>query len=174
LLLCATTPPTGRFVLVNGVDVEARTPEGTFALSTQRYAPGMDHPNGERLLESFAIDPWPRWTFRLPDGTRIVHEVLLAHQAPVVALSWRPDRACEISVPPLLPARDYPSLRHENGAFRFDPERLEGFLRWRPYDGVPAIEALASGEYEHRPDWWRNFRYDEEAARGLDCTEDLA
>jgi hypothetical protein len=30
------------------------------------------------------------------------------------------------------------------------------------------------GAYRHAPDWYRNFLYTEEAARGLDCIEDLA
>src|SRR5262245_49308126 len=37
LLLVATEPPAGRVVLVNGVEVWADTPEGSFALSSQRY-----------------------------------------------------------------------------------------------------------------------------------------
>ena len=39
LLLTATTPPTGRVVLLNGVDVHIETAAGTFALSSQRYTP---------------------------------------------------------------------------------------------------------------------------------------
>jgi glycogen debranching enzyme len=47
---------------------------------------------------------------------------------------------------------------------------------WRggPYAGLPAVAALASGDYVHEPLWYRNFLYREEAARGLDCVEDLA
>ena len=41
LLLTAATPPTGRMVLVNGVDAFVDTAGGTFALSSQRYAPGV-------------------------------------------------------------------------------------------------------------------------------------
>jgi hypothetical protein len=46
LLLTATTPPTGRVVLVNGVDASLRTPDGAFALTAQRYAPGVTAPDG--------------------------------------------------------------------------------------------------------------------------------
>src|ERR1041385_6215205 len=44
LLLAAATPPTGRFVLVNGLEAWVETPAGRFALSSQRYAPGVVHP----------------------------------------------------------------------------------------------------------------------------------
>ena len=42
------------------------------------------------------------------------------------------------------------------------------------YDGVPEVTARSNGVYHHEPLWYRNFLYDEEAARGLDATEDLA
>src|SRR5258708_36867280 len=61
LLLAATTPPTGRFVLVNGFDAWIDTPHGSFALSSQAYLPDVTHPDGERRLESFSSDPWPHW-----------------------------------------------------------------------------------------------------------------
>src|SRR6201996_9329500 len=68
LLLAATTPPAGRMVLVNGFDAELETASGRFALTTQRYAPGVNHPDGLTRLESFSLDPWPQWTFSFPDG----------------------------------------------------------------------------------------------------------
>ena len=44
LLLAATTPPTGRIVLVNGFDAWLQTAGGQQALTTQRYAPGRPLP----------------------------------------------------------------------------------------------------------------------------------
>src|SRR5204863_9898567 len=67
LLLAAVTPPTGRFVLVNGCEAFVETPAGRFALSAQRYAPGVVHPDGAGRIERFEAEPWPRWTFRLED-----------------------------------------------------------------------------------------------------------
>jgi hypothetical protein len=45
LLLTATTPPTGRVVLLNGFDAWVDTPAGTFPLSTQRYTPDVCYPD---------------------------------------------------------------------------------------------------------------------------------
>ena len=39
---------------------------------------------------------------------------------------------------------------------------------------VPAISMRTNGGYTHAPDWYRNFLYAEERARGLDFSEDLA
>ena len=60
LLLAAATPPTGRFVLVQGLELFVTTPAGTFPLSAQNYAPGVVHPDGRAHLKSFTIEPWPR------------------------------------------------------------------------------------------------------------------
>jgi predicted glycogen debranching enzyme len=177
LLLAATTPPTGRVVLVNGFDAWVETSAGAFALSSQRYAPGVIHPDGTRRITSFTYEPWPCWVFTLEDGTTIEQSILVQHGSPLVSLTWRLIAAgghARLSIRPFLSGRDYHSMHRENGAFRFDPERRPDRLVWHPYDGIPAIHAVANGVYEHRPEWYRNFRYDEEAARGLDSIEDLA
>src|SRR5262249_42011699 len=130
LLSVATTPPTGRFVLVNGCDAHVTTDAGRFALTSQCYAPGVEHPDGARRLARFESEPWPRFTFALPDGTEIVHEIVAAHGAPMVLATWRvarrprKARRFELAVRPMLSGRDHHALHHENGAFRFATERL--------------------------------------------------
>src|ERR1700676_3541538 len=69
LLLTATAPPAGRVVLVNGFDAWVQSPSGTFALSSQRYDPGVMHPDGTRRIQRFDAEPWPQWRFRLEDAT---------------------------------------------------------------------------------------------------------
>ncbi len=177
LLLTATTPPTGRFVLVNGFDAWIDTPHGSFALSSQAYLPDVTHPDGERRLESFSNDPWPQWLFRLEDGTCIAQEIFMRHGAPITVLSWRltePQEGASLTVRPFLSGRDYHALHHENPAFRFDAAAHNGVIAWRPYPDVPGVAAFTNGAYTHQPDWCRNFSYAEERTRGLDDTEDLA
>ena len=176
ILLVAITPPTGRVMLVNGLEAWVDTPSGRYALSTQRYAPGVVHPDGYRYA-SFTNDPWPRWQFVLPDGTAIDQELLVLHGSPLTAIAWTlraPRSGITLSVRPLLSGRDYHSTHHENGAFRFDAEVSGEGVTWHPYDGVPAVTALSNGRYVSAPEWYRNFLYEEEQARGLDAVEDLA
>jgi predicted glycogen debranching enzyme len=177
LLLVATTPPTGRLVLVNGFDAWVDTDAGRFALSSQYYFPDVVSPDGETRLEAFATEPWPHWTYRLEDGTLIEQELFVPHGAPVVALCWRrlnaPGRAT-LQVRPFLSGRDYHSLHHENRAFRFDAATAGERVTWRPYLGVPGTVAWSNGAYEHQPLWYRNFLYEAERERGLEDCEDLA
>jgi predicted glycogen debranching enzyme len=176
LLVHATTPPTGRVVLVNGVEAWVDTPAGTYALTTQAYAPDVLHPDGAERLVAFSREPWPSWTWRLPGGTEVEHEVVMRHGAPVAALGWRLAAPCpgvRLHVRPLLSGRDFHATHRENGAFRFDAEVRGARVAWRPYDALPAVVALSNGRYDHDPTWYRSFLLAEERERGLDADEDL-
>ena len=177
LLLTATTPPTGRLVLVNGAEIYVQTPSGQFPLSTQLYAPNAVHPDGQRYLINFSIEPWPTWTYRLPDGTQIVQELCVPHGRSGVVLKWRLEAGSadtRLTFRPLMSGRDYHSSHHENSGFAFDPQRAGELLEWQTYQGLPTVAVLSNGKYEHGPIWFRNFLYEVEAERGLDCLEDLA
>jgi predicted glycogen debranching enzyme len=177
LLLTAMTPPTNRVVLVNGYDAWVETPTGLYALSSQRYTPDVIHPDGAQRIESFEADPWPRWTYRLEDGTRIEHEFFVPHGSSMAVLCWRVRDAIgsvALIVRPLFSGRDFHALHHENHVFQFTPKEDRARLIWHVYPGLPRIVAISNGSYRHQPDWYRNFLYTEERARGLDETEDLA
>jgi predicted glycogen debranching enzyme len=177
LLLVATTPPTGRMVLVNGFDAWVATPSGHYAISSQRYAPETIYPDGAAHCEWLGADPWPRWRFRLTDGTVVEQELFVPQGTAAVALAWRlvETRAgVALKLRPFLSGRDYHALHHENPAFRHDAHIEGERIEWRPYQGVPAIRSLANAAYAADPSWYRNFFYKNEQARGLDCIEDLA
>ncbi len=178
LLLAATTPPTGRVVLVNGFDAWVTTSAGRCAITSQAYGPDVIYPDGAARADGFAVEPWPRWTFTLPDGTRLAQEIFVPKDAAAVAVTWSllsGTGPVTLEVRPFLSGRDAHALHHENGAFRFDAESVPGDrIRFRPYDGLPAIVMRTSGSYAHAPEWFRNFVYAEERARGLDFAEDLA
>jgi len=65
-------------------------------------------------------------------------------------------------------------MHHEKALFSFAPQIQGKHLVWHPYSGFPASSPLSNGEYLHQPDWYRNFLYEQERARGLDFAEDLA
>jgi predicted glycogen debranching enzyme len=176
LLLAATTPPTGRMMLVNGLEAWVTTPTGRVALTTQHYAPGVDHPDGASRLVAFSTDPWPTWTWDLGDGRQVVGEVVVTHGTSRVVCQWTlvGGGAASLEIQPLLSGRDYHALQHENPAFRFDTEARGAALVWRPYDGVPEVRCLTTGVFHPAATWFRQFLYTEERSRGLDAVEDLA
>jgi predicted glycogen debranching enzyme len=177
LLLAAVTPPTGRSVLVNGCEVWVETSAGTFPISTQYYAPGVAHPEGVSHLAKFEAEPWPRWTFRLPDGTEVVQEIVVPKGAAATLVAWRRgagEGAAMLHVKPLLSGRDAHALHHASPEFPFACEAGEGRVAFGAYPGLPHVVARHNGRFDPAPEWFRSFQYEEERRRGLDFVEDLA
>ncbi|MBV8573665.1 MAG: glycogen debranching enzyme family protein [Acetobacteraceae bacterium] len=175
LLLTATSPPSGRVVLVNGLEAFSETVAGRVALTSHRYAPDVVYPDGYCRISAFSRHPWPSWVFSLPDGTVIEHDIFVAPDSGETVIRWRLRHGgrSRLSVRPLLSGRDYHSLHHENPAFNFAGIVQGGNTAWRPYRDLPAIGALTNGIYTAEPLWYRNFLYTAERDRGLDDTEDL-
>lgn len=176
LLLTATTPPAGRVVLVNGFDAYVETEHGTFALSSQRYAPDVIHPDGASRIESFEYEPWPRWRFRLTSDLVVEQELFVRPGESAVYLFWRlaGNAKAKLAVRPFVSGRDFHSTHHENSSFRFDAEQNGERVGWGSYDGLPSVNVQSNGRYTSQPNWYRNFLYSEEQARGLEAVEDLA
>jgi glycogen debranching enzyme len=176
-LLSAKTPPTERYVLVNGGDVWIECAGQREFFSSQHYAPDVITPGAH--VESFSLEPWPTWTLCGKTGARLRQEILSLHEQPTTILRWtiletpdqKPIRLC---VRPFFSGRDYHATHHENPAFRFEPQRDGDTWTWHPYPGVPAIRVQSDGIYEHQPAWYRQFLYIAERERGLDDLEDLA
>lgn len=176
ILLAATAPPSGRMVLVNGFEAWIEAGGPAVALTSQRYAPDFVCQDGADHIREFSIDPWPRWIYALPDGREIEHGVLVQPGRVATILYWRllKGAGCTLAMCPLMSGRDYHSMHHENPGFNFTPEIADGRVIFHPYNGVPAVAFHSSARYSAQPDWYRNFLYTEEQARGLDCLEDLA
>src|SRR5207247_4683547 len=83
-------------------------------------------------------------------------------------------RPVDLRVRPLMSGRDYHSMHHENRSLRFESQRADAAVSFRPYDGLPSIVSLSNGDYADAPEWYRNFLYAAERDRGLDASEDLA
>ena len=161
---------------MNGFEAWVERPGEVVALTSQRYTPDVVHPDGTERIAAFTADPWPSWVFALPDGSRIEHGLLVERGRAATTLYWRlrAGSGGVLAVRPLVSGRDYHALHHENGAFRFEAEASGDRVVFRPYPGLPAIVVRSNGTYTHQPDWYRNFLYIEERARGLDHVEDLA
>jgi predicted glycogen debranching enzyme len=187
LLLCATQPPAGRVVLVNGVEAWIETAGRRQALTRQWYAPDVVVPADAARCVSFDPHPWPTWRLALDDGRIVRMECVVAKDTAETVLRWglepglgpgsgsdAASAGLTLRVRPLLSGRDYHALHRENGAFDFDAHVDGQQVRWRPYGDLPAIVARSNGRYTQEPDWYRNFCYVRERERGLDDIEDLA
>jgi len=177
LLLCSLKPPQDRRLLVQGFVAWLETPRGRAELWPQVYAGGYVFER-DAVVEHFSSEPWPSWRLRTSLGPVIEVELFVPHARPAVAVRFRLaepwDEAVTLRVRPLLSGRDFHSLHRENPTFHFGAQRQGELVRFTPYPGAPAVQSLSNARFQAAPDWYRHFYYSEEAARGLDATEDLA
>jgi predicted glycogen debranching enzyme len=183
LLCCARTPPTTRMVLVNGIEAWVEVGAQRIPLTTQYYEPGVVHPDGHTRLAGFASTPWPTWRWVLPTQqgeVAIEQELLVPWRRPMTVMTWTVHASVPVTlhVRPLVSGRDYHHMHHENdsmNAWGFESAADGGRkIVYRLYPGIPEIELLTDGQYQNQREWYRRFRYEKEAYRGLDCLEDLA
>lgn len=182
LLLTALQPPTNRVVLVNGCETWIYVNGEQWPLSINHYSPDVYHPRGDRYLSGFRNQPWPTWTFVLPNGVTVIQELLVPRGNAATALRWSQYRedgqetgCVKLVVRPFLSGRDYHHLHQENGSLNTAANRMETTrVGWKIYPDLPEVLSIHNGQYCHRPEWFRQFDYLEEEDRGLDHIEDLA
>src|SRR5438105_6493799 len=177
LLVAATKPPVGRFVLLSKLEETVVVGGRAFDLCTNRY-PGAVHPQGFRYLKQFRLDPFPVFTFEI-QGIQIEKTVFMVQGENTTVVEYdiengRKTTAAHLELRPLIAFRDYHSLTHENGTIDGRVEVWPGLAGVSPYPGLPELYlAHAARELEITGHWYRNFEYDAERERGLDFTEDL-
>ena len=169
LLLTATTPPTGRMVLVNGFDawIETRAGQARTDVAALR-ARRRPSRRRTRIWRSPSIRGHAGRLARGRHDNRARDR--RATRRALVALSWRVldgSRGTSV-VRPFFSGRDYHSMHRENGAFGFDPSRRRrsassgsrttAFLPFMSATGSITTSQIGTG----------NFRY--EAERGADST----
>ena len=180
LLVAATKPAVGRFVLLSKLEETLLIDGKRFDLSANRY-PGITHPQGFRYLKQFRLDRFPVFTYEV-EGIEIEKSVFMIHgeNSTVIHYELRKNNLLEslknvlLEIRPLIAFRDYHGTTHENGAINPAVEERSGMASVTPYQGLPSLH-LAHNAVELRKtgDWYRNFEYDAERERGLDCSEDL-
>ncbi len=180
LLVAATRPPVGRFVLLSKLEETLLLDGRSIELSTNRY-PGVTHPQGFRYLKQFRLDPFPIFTFEV-EGIEIEKMLFMIHGQNTTVIEYQfkisgtalaPKKA-ELEVRPLIAFRDYHSTTHENAALNPHVEMLSGTLTVTPYKGLPSLYlAHDASSVDTAGYWYHNFEYDVERERGLDFREDL-
>ena len=172
LLAVATTPPVGRYLLLAELDASVLGPDGTpVALSSHGFFPGVVHPDGLDRLESFRLDPFPTWRYRLGEQVLERRVLLVRGEATAIVLYTLEGASgpVRLVLRPLLAFRPPEERTWFNEAPAAAPvEVLPGHVVLRPYEGLPALHLSGPFEFEPEPAWWSGFRYpaDEAADRG--------
>lgn len=151
-------------------------------LSTFRFraADGNDvlHPEGWKQLGSFQKSAGCRWEFNT-HGVTVVKQLVLRRdvRACVVNYDISPARGVkvELRVRPLVSLRNYHwTQRRDEGARQFAvTPSAHGCEVRRVGENVRAFLSCEGGVFEHDEQWWHNFVYAVDRARGQECAEDL-
>jgi len=176
LLIAALSPPTDRFVSLASLEEAVYGPNGTVvALAANAYE-GAIHPRGYEYLESFEPYPFPTWTYRLPDGTRIAKSVamLYGENTTLIRYTLLEGGGGELGVRPHLVWRDYHSLFRADDLYTRGVTLLPDSLRYQPTPDRPALTIRHTFRDVDTRSWWvYRKRYAIEAdERGLDYLED--
>ena len=175
LLVAATKPPVGRFVLLSKLEETLIIDGRRYELGTNRY-PGVIHPVGFQYLKQFRLDPFPAFTFGV-ETTQVEKKVFMIQGENTTVIQYRvkgkTDRI-QLEIRPLIAFRDYHSLTHENEGLNPRIEQQPGEISVSPYPRLPTLHlANNADQVESTWHWYRNFEYEAERERGLDFTEDL-
>ena len=174
-LVAALDPPLGRHVIISHAEttVHVEADKRTYRLATHQF-PNVAPTLGYRLIEYFAVDPIPRWMFRL-GGHTLERTLCLARgkNAVVLSYTWYGKTPCSIAIRPLMPLRPVQGLMTEHGGMRQVVTLRPGAVELQPVAALPAIHFLHEGVFMGSPDWWRRFEYLGDRADGLDFHEDM-
>ncbi|MFB9841655.1 amylo-alpha-1,6-glucosidase [Mucilaginibacter ginsenosidivorans] len=175
LLVAATQVPTGRTVMVSKLDETIVANGKRTELGTNNYN-GVFAPRGYQYLESFTKELYPQWTYHVDDVV-ITKSLLQLHRKNTTIIKYEVTEAgsqFQLLLQPFLIARDYHSLGHVNQSLHWDVDFKNGIFHNKPYGSDWNIYISVPGSsYRHQPEWYYNFRYEEEVNRGLDYNEDL-
>ena len=175
LLVAAQKPPVGRTMLLVDLDVIARVDGRSYELACHEYEGGVIHPQGYRLVESFRLDGTvPSWMYALGPA-RLAKRIYMARDRNTTYVSYTLERALApitLTVRPLCSGRDYHWQRR--GGEGYQTESIAGGCRVSASGIASPLEVTAdSAQFIAAPDMHWNLRHRQEAARGLDSTEDL-
>ena len=175
LLIAALNPPTGRTLLVGGIDELVSIDGQAFELATHRWASGAVAPRGYLTIQSFRLEgATPVWTYQI-GGARIEKRVWMRYGENTTYVRYSlldsaSPLALDLKV--LVNYRDFHGTTHA-GDWRMLVESRENGICVTAFDGARPFyikSGNAIGEARHI--WYRDFFFARENERRLDDRED--
>jgi len=175
LLVAATRPPVGRMVMLSKLDETIAVEDQRLELSSNVYSDAV-HPDGYRYLQNFTKDFFPVFTYEAA-GVRLQKTIAAVNGENTTLILYEVSGgspAFTLELRPFMAGRDYHSLSHANEQITNNFEFENEVFVARLYEGLPELYLLIPGAtFEAQPDWFYNFEYLVEKARGQDFQEDL-
>jgi predicted glycogen debranching enzyme len=168
LLVVSGEVPSARHVGLVALDPVLTLPSGAvIRLGVHEWVSGVIAPDGHRYLESFELaDGLPRWRWRVGDVV-VERELAMEHGRSSVALVHRlVSGEATLTLDALCTWRDAHGERHAGGGDLPMEAAADGAV-------IAGYYRLAGPGWRATGEWYRGAYAREEAARGLNATEDL-
>lgn len=176
--LLTVNTPLGRHVLLSALEESVMGGGKEFFLSTRQH-PRTLYPHGHEYLESFRLDQWPEFTYRVGD-VRLRREMFLIHGTSRLLLRWSIQGLSKLPpltlrIKPLLAYRHFHALTRANSHLRVRTQDVPRGFSITPYEGLPTLYMQVRGPFTFlpSPDWFHNVEYMQERERGFPDSEDL-
>lgn len=147
-LLVAAGPDGRLTTLLLRLDERLRTPGASFELGCSVQPGGSARPAGHLLLESFTLDPWPRWTWRA-GGTALEKSLLPISGHDAIAIRYRllDGPAVTLSVSPLVVARDPDAIQRESPDLHAPAQGVPGRVQLQLSPDRPSLTLWHNGAF---------------------------
>ena len=165
------------YVLLSSLDETVVQHEQSFNLALHRYE-GTYEPRGHKYITDFEYTPTPTITYRV-GGVILKKELLWIHNRTQLMIRYTlVDAHSEttLRLRPLLAFRDKHALSKANMEADGRAYPIPHGVKCRLYEGFPWLYMQLNkedAEFIAAPDWYYNFEYRKELARGYEGHEDL-
>ncbi len=174
LLVAATNPPVGRLTALATVMEQLEAGGKTFDLAANEF-PGAFSPRGFEFLREYRHDICPTFVYRC-GGRELTKELVLAESANAVVIRYTlRGGGAVLRLAPFAALRDYHALRSSKAEHRFSFSAVRDGVVVQDHAGPPHSLHLAcpGAAFHPQPQWWYNFLYRLDLARGQEGVEDL-
>ncbi len=165
------------YVLLSSLDETIVQHDQSFNLALHRYE-GVYEPRGHKYITDFEYTPTPTITYRV-GGVILRKELLWIHNRTQLMIRYTlVDAHSEttLRLRPLLAFRDKHALSKANMEADGRAYPIPYGVKCRLYEGFPWLHMQLDkedAEFIAAPDWYYNFEYRKELARGYEGHEDL-
>ena len=165
------------YVLLSALDETIIQHDQTFNLALHRFK-GVYEPRGHKYITDFEYTPTPTITYRV-GGVILKKELLWIHKRTQLMIRYTLVDAhseTRLRLRPFLAFRDKHALTHANMEADGHSYPAVNGVKCRLYASFPWLYLQTSkpeAEFVPAPDWYYNFEYQQDIARGYDGYEDL-
>lgn len=179
LLVSSVPPPVNRRVILSRVEEVLSINNREYELSTNYWESGVVSPTGYKFIECFTTLPTPTWVFEI-DGNYLVKQIARSWGKDEVQIGyfWLPDPDSSAENVKLT-CKFLIGFRDHHGELKGSSEKTYAqFVS--PNQSMIMLDdahklclSWSEGVYESQKQWWWDYRWPTESARGLPSSEDL-